>query len=102
LGPGDLDRLSRKPASIEARQLLEAAMLTFRKTVLLCTSVLAMTLVLFGCATTQERATNASVPYDDDIDHQRMAAIDLIARQRGIDVIWVNPPRKKRTLASRE
>lgn len=60
-----------------------------------CLAVLATALALTGCATTEERATSATLDPDDGIDQTRVGVINHIARHRGIKVIWVNLPKKK-------
>ncbi len=60
------------------------------KTLLL---VAASATVLFtGCASTPRNDTTA---YDDNVDFRKVAAIDHVARVRGVTVKWVNYPQKK-------
>ena len=57
-------------------------------------SVLAVSaVVLAGCAS-QDQMARSTVPHDVD-DAAYVAAVEHIARERGIDVRWVNPPQKR-------
>ena len=57
-------------------------------------SVLAVSaVVLAGCAS-QDQAARATTPHDVD-DAAYVAAVDKVARERGIEVRWVNPPQKR-------
>ena len=57
-------------------------------------SVLAVSaVVLAGCAS-QNEAARANIPHDID-DAAYVAAVDKVARDRGIEVRWVNPPQKR-------
>lgn len=44
-----------------------------------------------GCATTQNVAS------DDDVDHQKVATINNIARARGVEVHWFRYPQRHST-----
>lgn len=44
-----------------------------------------------GCGTVPVREGQAVTT----VDHGKMAVVNEHARERGIDVIWVNPPTKK-------
>ncbi len=46
-----------------------------------------------GCATTQNAAS------DDDVDHQKVATINSIARARGIELHWLRYPQRHGTPA---
>jgi len=53
---------------------------------------------LAACASMEERSTYVPSPEPDSImdnDEAYMAAVERIARRRGIDLVWVNPPRKQ-------
>lgn len=55
---------------------------------------LASALLLGGCAST----TTAGAPRPaacEQIDCARMAAVEHVARKRGVRVIWVAPPQKR-------
>ena len=45
--------------------------------------------LLGGCASTPYNA------YDDGVDHQKVAAINNVARARGVQVYWHNYPQRK-------
>lgn len=56
-------------------------------------------LLLVGCASAQKTTYRAAPPpqtagYTGD-DVRYMSIVEGMARQRGIQVVWVNPPRKK-------
>ena len=59
-----------------------------------------LSLVVLGlsaCAGTQTRSTYVPEPKPSSImdnDEQYMAYVERIARRRGIEVVWVNLPRK--------
>lgn len=59
-----------------------------------------LSLVVLGlsaCAGTQTRSTYVPEPTPSSImdnDEQYMAYVERIARRRGIEVVWVNLPRK--------
>lgn len=61
-------------------------------------ALLAAALLLCACATTT--APNARLQADRyqpaAIDAQRMALIDHIARRKGVEVVWINPPQAPR------
>jgi len=58
-----------------------------------CMAVLSLAVLgLAACATTGETTTRQSEEVDAETLY--MARVEAIARQRGIDVTWVNPPRK--------
>lgn len=49
---------------------------------------------LCACAGTGTSvATRSSL---SEVDAQRIAAIEHVAKDRGIEVVWVNPPKKRR------
>ena len=52
------------------------------------------TVLITGCATTPKNDTTA---YDDNVDFRKVAAIDHVARVRGVTVKWINYPQKKST-----
>ena len=64
-----------------------------RKTI----AVLAVALVgsLTGCAGTGQ-SNVAMSPFDSDVDWDKVTVITRDARARGYDVVWVNPPTKKK------
>jgi hypothetical protein len=49
-------------------------------------------LTLVGCAAVP--APQALAPEADGIDHQRMALVERAAARQGVQVLWVNAPRK--------
>lgn len=58
-----------------------------------CMAVLSLAVLsLAACATTGETTTQQLEEVDAETLY--MARVEAIARQRGIDVTWVNPPRK--------
>jgi len=61
-------------------------------------ALLAVALLLCACATTT--APNARLQAERSgpaaIDVQKMALIDHIARRKGVDVVWINPPQAPR------
>ncbi|MGI9025186.1 MAG: hypothetical protein ACR2GP_06330 [Burkholderiaceae bacterium] len=50
------------------------------------------TVLISGCASFSNADTNA---YNDDVDARKVAAIESIAKTRGVTVKWVNYPQKK-------
>lgn len=53
---------------------------------------------LAACASMEEKSTYVPPPKADSImdnDEAYMVAVERIARRRGIDLVWVNPPRKQ-------
>jgi hypothetical protein len=55
-------------------------------------------LALAGCASTDERSSQfapqgASSVFDTDEEY--VANVESIARRRHMDVVWVNPPKKR-------
>jgi len=55
-------------------------------------------LLLAGCASTQHAAYGDSPRHTEDNivqDGQYVALVEHIAKQRGVRVVWVNPPRKR-------
>ena len=51
---------------------------------------------LSGCATSGEPAAVAMSPYDADVDWEKVTILTRDARSRGYDIVWVNPPAKKK------
>ncbi len=67
--------------------------------------VLLPILGLAACTTMDERSTYIPSERSQSImdnDATYVAAVERIARDRGIEVVWVNPPRKPRTVASND
>ena len=69
------------------------------KTLLRITSLSLGLLLLVGCASTQ-KTTYRDAPQQEVVgysghDARYMSIVEGMARQRGIQVVWVNPPRKK-------
>lgn len=59
-------------------------------------------LMLTACASNGGSSLARSEAKDTDIDSRYVSRVDALARDRGVDVIWVNPPRvKDRRIASR-
>ena len=54
---------------------------------------IALTIALGGCKSTSQSQTDATVR-DDGLDRDRMGQIEEHAQRSGIQVHWVNPPRK--------
>jgi hypothetical protein len=53
---------------------------------------------LAACASTGEKSAYVAPPRADSImdnDELYMDIVERTARRRGIDVVWVNPPRKQ-------
>ncbi|HEY0659710.1 MAG TPA: hypothetical protein VGD21_00070 [Lysobacter sp.] len=53
---------------------------------------------LAACASTAEKSAYVAPPKADSImdnDELYMDIVERTARRRGIDVVWVNPPRKQ-------
>ena len=61
----------------------------------LCLFAFAMIFPLAGCASMNERSGMSDHANRDNIDRDKVAMINHIARHRGVVVIWVNPPEKK-------
>lgn len=55
--------------------------------------------VLSGCASGSANVAKTS-SFHDDVDWDKMTVITRDARQRGYDVVWVNPPTKKKDAAA--
>ena len=56
----------------------------------------AMTILLPACSTTGN--TLASAPrYDDGYDHAYMAKVERAAEGTGTQIIWINPPKAKKS-----
>ena len=53
----------------------------------------AATALVGGCATTP--APTTSYAQDDSVDFRKVAAIDRLARARGVEVHWVNYPQRR-------
>lgn len=68
------------------------------KTLLRITTLSLGMLLLVGCASTQKTtyrdARSQAVGYTGH-DARYMSIVENTARQRGIQVVWVNPPKKK-------
>lgn len=68
------------------------------KTLLRITTLSLGLLLLVGCASTQKTTYRDAPPqtmgYTGD-DARYMSIVENTARQRGIQVVWVNPPKKK-------
>ena len=57
-------------------------------------------LLLVGCASTQKTTYRDAQPPQQTVgyserDARYMSMVEDMARQRGIQVVWVNPPRKQ-------
>lgn len=48
------------------------------------------------CACAGTGTSVATRPTLSAVDAQRIAAIEQVAQERGIEVVWVNPPKKRR------
>lgn len=65
-------------------------------------AVVALAVLLTGCATTSDSTAYAPAPAPADgqrvieQDHAYMQRVEQVARRRGIGVTWVNPPMKRR------
>ncbi|QKK03749.1 MAG: hypothetical protein HND55_14395 [Pseudomonadota bacterium] len=57
-------------------------------TVLRLTLIAALAVVLAGCASTAQRSASS------EINAQYVAAVEQAAKQGGVEIIWVNPPRR--------
>jgi len=60
--------------------------------ILVSTSMLGLT----GCMTGSDAGLTRS-NFDSDIDYYKMAVITEDARMRGHDIVWINPPTKKKS-----
>ena len=59
-------------------------------------AVCATTMLLPACSTTGN--TLASTPrYDDGYDHVYMARVEKQAQATGTQIIWINPPKAKKS-----
>ena len=71
------------------------------KTLLRITTLSLGLLVLVGCASTQKTTYRDAPSSQQQImeytghDARYMAMVEDMARERGIQVVWVNPPRKQ-------
>jgi hypothetical protein len=64
-----------------------------------CLAVLATAFAFSGSAIA---APHAAQPQEHrDIDHKKVAVVNKIARHRGVRVIWVHLPTKKKAVAAR-
>lgn len=62
-------------------------------TLLACVAVLS----LAGCASSGNSASLRGASYAPSrVDAVRIAYVEQVARQKGVQVVWVNPPEKKR------
>ncbi len=52
--------------------------------------------LISGCASVPN---TGAIAYNDNVDTARVAAIENVARSRGVTVVWVNYPTKKSTAA---
>jgi protein involved in sex pheromone biosynthesis len=52
-------------------------------------------LALTGCASNGGARTSAEVEKQHRVDSEYVAYVEHVARKRGIDVHWVNPPRER-------
>jgi hypothetical protein len=63
-------------------------------------ALFAVPLLLCACATTttssQRMHARAVPPSPAAVDVQKMAIVDYIARRKGVEVVWVNPPQAPR------
>lgn len=67
--------------------------------------LLAAALGLSACATTSEDTARTAPPREPSIldpDEAYIARVEAIARRRGIEVQWVNAPRKTASQVARE
>jgi hypothetical protein len=85
------ERAARTPKRFE-----ELGMRKFTA-VLVATSMLG----LAGCMSGSD-AGLAKSGFDADIDYQKMAVINQSARLNGHDIVWINPPTKKKSDTSNQ
>jgi|EndMetStandDraft_4_1072995.scaffolds.fasta_scaffold696276_2 hypothetical protein len=69
------------------------------KTLLRITALSLGLLLLVGCASTQKTTYRDAQPQQQIVEYtghdaRYMAMVESMARERGIQVVWVNPPRK--------
>lgn len=58
-------------------------------------AVIAAALSLAACATTGTRdQAYASKDAVDSVDYEKMALVNHVARQKGVEVVWINPPHR--------
>ena len=70
------------------------------KTLLRITTLSFGLLLLVGCASTQKTTYRDTAPQQQIMEYtghdaRYMAMVEDMARERGIQVVWVNPPRKQ-------
>ena len=51
-----------------------------------------LTVMLGGCASVQQHDYAA----DDTVDHRKVAAIESVARSRGVEILWLRYPQLKK------
>ncbi len=58
-------------------------------------STLVISLVMLaGCSTVPNTSQVADSHVESDFNHDKIQKIDRTNRSRGIDTVWINPPRK--------
>ena len=55
---------------------------------------------LSGCMSSDAAVTKSN--FDANVDYRKMAVINEHARMRGHDIVWINPPTKKKSDISRQ
>lgn len=55
---------------------------------------------LSGCMSSDAAVTKSN--FDADVDYHKMSVISQDARLRGADIVWINPPTKKKSDISRQ
>lgn len=66
---------------------------------LTATLVATSMLGLAGCMSGSDAGLVKS-GFDEDIDYHKMAVITQDARLRGHDIVWINPPTKKKGVSN--
>ncbi|WP_338846638.1 hypothetical protein V8J88_23125 [Massilia sp. W12] len=69
-----------------------------RKVCIAGAAVLALT-VLSGCGTTGAGVAGAEAGYDSNVDKAQVAALETVAKQRGVRIYWMQYPTKPATAA---
>ncbi|HRQ63365.1 MAG TPA: hypothetical protein PKZ76_00625 [Xanthomonadaceae bacterium] len=60
-------------------------------------AVLAVAAMATGCATTTTPTAHSGIAASNvsgQVDGDKMARVETVARRTGVTVVWVNPPRK--------
>ncbi len=63
----------------------------------ICTFMVMLPVVLAGCASSSMVKTEAPqhAPQKITLDKDYVGAVNMVARQRGVRVTWINPPTRR-------